>query len=188
MRPLTLILLPILLLAAGCGSSPGGRWTAAPFNGAKPLATAFPAAYYRQAGAGEYDVVLVDDVTEARPEQKGDVIRPLGTRALRQFVHLHVFWRATSRMGANPAAFNAAIDWQLIDGAKGGRVTYAGSGLILLDPGDLARVEIVSAEVRPAKEEGTARPPIGAASVGGVFFAQRNDARVEELLREMGRK
>jgi hypothetical protein len=164
------VLVVLLLLATGCGSSPSGPGsvTLKPVGQSRPFAKSFEQAYVSRSQDGSYDIVLLDDdAVRLAAAIAADPGRPLAAAPavpLRQVVHIRVLWRPlVGTESDNPSATNAAINWYVFGGGSEqwtDLLHYGGAGFVGLSD------------------------PLGTTRVNGTLVARSDPQRVRELLTE----
>jgi hypothetical protein len=168
----------------------------------------FNQAYISSSAEGQYDVVLINDPASERKSAKpkgwkewalqwpgsasnpGKPLEPLTAAALRQVVHLRVFWQAAGGSVAKDGVVtNAAIDWYVIAREESDRpevLHYQGAGYVVLDEGRRATsVEIRDGSVRRTAAASELRDPVGPAQFRGTARAQRNTPVVRATIEEL---
>ena len=178
-------------LAAGCSLTGQAR----PELAINPTAgddggftAAFDAAYFRENGDGETDVLLVaapgadpsaDASTDAGP------LRSDTARAVRQIVHFRILWTAKSGTRVDsPSSTNAAIDWYVL-GPDGANIHYTGSAYVVAShSGDDAEFTLYGARIRKQTAAGDLSDPIRQATLAGTFDATRDGPKIDRYLGE----
>jgi hypothetical protein len=187
-----------LFLAVGCaGSVPEGVHVVSQRDKHTTLSEKFPARFINRGDGGDYHVVLLKDrapvkqTLESPPKKPGAPVAPLDLAAVRQVLHVHVFWNPMR--GAkpdNPSATNAALDWYLVRAGTDGRVTgiahYQGAGFVTTEvDGDSAGVVIRNAALKPTRVEGDIVDPIGPLILTGRFDAKYHPSLVDQTLAQI---
>jgi len=201
-KPLGLILL--LGVVSGCSASKGSV-TLSTDHTHRIYAQAFDQAYIGSSHDGEYDVVMIQ---EPQTQQKAksawnwrDVLKPstnaskplqpvTSAAAVRQVVHLHVFWQASGGSVARDGVVtNAAIDWYVIAHEASDRpqiLHYEGAGYVLLDEGNkTTSVEIRDGSMKKTDLRGDLIDPLGPSRLAGTIKAQRNSPLVRSTLSDI---
>lgn len=202
MKPLGLILL--LGVVSGCSASKGSV-TLSTDHTHRLYAQAFDQAYIGSSHDGEYDVVMIQ---EPQTQQKAksawnwrDVLKPstnaskplqpvTSAAAVRQVVHLHVFWQASGGSVAKDGVVtNAAIDWYVIahDANDAPQVLrYEGAGYVVIDEGRLGTsVSIRDGSMKMTQARGDLQDPFGMTKLIGTVKAQRNGQFVRDTLTDL---
>lgn len=187
-RKLSVIL--FLTVACGCADQRGGTLQLA---GERTLESRFAQAYLSNSKVGSYEVVLVDDASDwnfhqPRATKKMQTLDPVALAPVRQAMHLHLHWRPPLGTLKNPAAINATVVWYVF-GADGTNdlLVYEGAAFVVVEGGGGERlVQIRDGEVKLKSRRGEIVDPVGSARITGDFHAKVNDARVQQLLAEIG--
>jgi hypothetical protein len=172
----------ITLLLVGC-SSGTATLTLHPQGQNVAFAKTFSHAYVGKDADGSYACVLVSDDAPAVAAASGKSITPADAAPLRQIVHIKVLWRPLNGM-RDTVASNAAIDWYVMSTTGGDDLlVYQGAGSVILTPdGDHAKVNIRSADLKPALTRGSLKDPIGNANITGAFTAKSNNREMNAVL------
>ncbi len=189
-RLLFAVLLPLL---SGCASDPGGQIGWAPLGSSDSTVASqdFTSGVVSNINAGEADIVLTYDPAEKIEAKSGPgVIQPVPIAPLRQWVHIHIYWRPESRMSAgHPAAVNASLDWYILSGddfKTGQWLYYGGAGYVLLSSnGRVKSVDIVEAEMEPRNRQGNMSDPIGRVRIHGRAWAVQNEGKLQDLMSQL---
>jgi len=185
---------PLLILSCaaliGCSSSSGGSVSLELADNSRVLRQKFPHAYLAKVREGEYDIVLVDKATDWDYEssaKKNRPLKPVALDAVRQLMHIHLYWQPLSGTTRNPAATNASIDWYVL-GPEGTDdfVAYQGAGYVALrGSGDEPTIVIRDGQLSRKSGRGSLQDPISSASISGQADAKIDRNRVQELLAEI---
>jgi hypothetical protein len=185
-----LILLSVVALLAGCSASKG-KVTLHGDLGRSIYAQSFNQAYISSSHDGEYDVLLIQDPVPSKTASRGTKpLQPVGAAALRQIVHIHVFWQAQGGSVAKDGVVtNAAIDWYVIAHEASDRpevLHYEGAGYVLLDEGRKGTsVEIRDGTMKKTDVRGDLKDPLGPSHLYGTVKAQRNSTFVRSTLSDL---
>jgi hypothetical protein len=148
------------------------------------FAKTFAHAYVGKDADGSYACVLVSDDAPAVTAASNDKsLAPADATPLRQVVHIKVLWRPLNGL-RDSVASNAAIDWYVMSTTGGDDLLlYQGAGSVTLTPdGDHAKINIRSADLKPALTRGGLKDPIGNATITGTFTAKANNKEMNQLL------
>jgi hypothetical protein len=179
----------ILSFAGGC-SSQHAEVSFKSTTSNRQYSQQFQKAYFTRTASAEYDAVLVDDgVSESRHGSSGP-IKPTPAAPLSQILHIRVRWRPLRGSKSDtPTATNAVIDWYILASDPANRddyLHYRGAGFVKVsENGNEARFDIDSAHLDVAESGGKLQDPLGASSVSGGFFAERNDALVKSTIKSV---
>lgn len=177
-------------MTGGCSASKG-KVTLRGEEANTIFAQSFNQAYIANTGAGEYDVVLVQDSQAGHPKQKGNQpLEPMTAAQLRQVIHIHVFWQAEGgQMAKDGVMTNAAINWYVIGSEERDRpevLRYEGAGYVLLDQGrQTTTVEIRDGNMKKTEIRGDLQDPIGPSRLKGEVKAKRNNQFVKDTLADL---
>jgi hypothetical protein len=180
----------LVLCMAGCSASKG-KVTLHGEQGRTIYAQTFNQAYISNSREGEYDVLLIQDPQTSKAESRGNKpLQPMAAAALRQMVHIHVFWQAQGGSVAKDGVVtNAAIDWYVIAHEASDRpqiLHYEGAGYVLLDEGKkTTSVEIRDGSMKKTDLRGDLIDPLGPSRLAGTVKAQRNGPLVRATLSDI---
>jgi hypothetical protein len=185
-----LILFSLVAILAGCSANKG-KVTLQGDVGRTFYAQSFNQAYISSSHDGEYDVLLIQDPVTSKTASRGSKpLQPVAAAALRQIVHVHVFWQAQGGSVAKDGVVtNAAIDWYVIAHEASDRpevLHYEGAGYVLLDEGRKATsVEIRDGTMKKTDLRGDLKDPLGPSHLAGNVKAQRNSSFVRSTLSDL---
>jgi len=172
----------VTLLLVGC-SHDTATLTLHPQGQSVAFAKTFSHAYVGKDADGSYACVLVSDDAPAVAAASDKSLSSADAAPLRQVVHIKVLWRPLNGL-RDSVASNAAIDWYVMSTAGGDDLLlYQGAGTVTFTPdGDHAKVNIRSADLKPALTRGGLKDPIGNATITGAFTAKSNNKEMKQLL------
>lgn len=179
-----------LCMMVGCSASKGNV-TLHGDQSRTVYAQAFNQAYISNSRDGEYDVLLIQDPQTSKAESRGNKpLQPVAAAALRQMVHVHVFWQAEGGSVAKDGVVtNAAIDWYVIAHEASDHpeiLHYEGAGYVLLDEGKkVTSVEIRDGTMKKTDLRGDLQDPLGPSRLTGTVKAQRNSTLVRSTLGDL---
>ena len=180
----------VVLCMVGCSASKG-KVTLHGDESRTVYAQTFNQAYISNVREGEYDVLLIQDPQMSKAESKGNKpLQPMAAAALRQMVHIHVFWQAEGGSVAKDGVVtNAAIDWYVIAREASDHpeiLHYEGAGYVLLDEGKkVTSVEIRDGTMKKTDLRGDLKDPLGPSRLTGKVKAQRNGPLVRSTLSDL---
>ena len=172
--------LVLMSLTAGCAGHAGGM-TLTCMRTQQTFNQGFADAYLGHNENGDLDVVLIDAATAellAGNPPKSPV---------RQIMHLRVLWQPQRDLKVTDAAScNATVHWYVINSQPQGMLQYTGTAFVYTTSlGDLFRVHIQNAQVRPLPCSCGLCDPVGPSKLEGAVFAHSNPAVVAELLSQV---
>jgi len=179
-----------LLAGTGCSTRPV-LTVASPGNKATYKQT-FTQVYATRGEDGDFDIVLLDDpIDDAAIQQPGKPLQSNPVRPLRHLVHVHVLWTPQiGDRGDHPSSTNAAINWYVwgdTNGQQSDLMHYGGAGFVKIYAGDeSADFRISNTTLKLKSSRGQMTDPVGTAQLSGSFSAPINDARVKDLLAQIG--
>ncbi len=198
----------ILLAAGGCTSASKGTLTVTGNESRQLFAQSFNHAFISTNHAGEFDVVMLQEIGGEKPADPGmlskafwmrfwpgtkDVaqpIKPMGDSEFRQMVHIHIFWQAVGGSVAKDGVVtNAAIDWYVIGQGEVGKpevLRYQGAGYVILDEGRKSTtVEVRDGAMKKTNGTSAMTDPIGPSRLVGKVSALRDTQAVANLLSDL---
>jgi hypothetical protein len=181
----------VALCMVGCSASKG-KVTLHGEQARTIYAQSFNQAYISGSHDGEYDVLLIQDPQTSKTTSRGGskALQPVAAAALRQMVHIHVFWQAQGGSVAKDGVMtNAAIDWYVIAHEASDRpeiLHYEGAGYVMLDEGGkTTSVEIRDGSMKKIDLRGDLKDPLGPSRLSGTVKAQRNSPLVRSTLSDL---
>jgi hypothetical protein len=180
----------LIFCIVGCSASKG-KVTLHGDQARTIYAQSFNQAYISSSHDGEYDVLLIQDPQTSKTASRGTkALQPVAAAALRQMVHIHVFWQAQGGSVAKDGVVtNAAIDWYVIAHEASDRpeiLHYEGAGYVLLDEGRKGTsVEIRDGSMKKTDLRGDLKDPLGPSRLSGTVKAKRNSQFVRSTLSDL---
>ena len=187
---LGVLLLPLMLIAAGCGTS-NPVLSISTLNPQRAFQQRFTQAYTSRDAAGDYQVVLLNDpIDTVSPGDAGKPLTAARVPPVREVLHIRVLWRPMS--GAkpdSPAATNASLHWYVLSAptAEGtSMIHYAGTAFVAVVPnGPGAEVTVRNGRLRAVEQHGELVDPLKDFAISGRFDAVADDQRLTRVLADV---
>jgi hypothetical protein len=167
-------------LATGCAGHAGGM-TLTSMRTQQTFNQGFADAYLGRNENGDMDVVLIDTAT-------ADLLAGnTPASPVRQIMQLRILWQPQRDLKVtDSASCNATVHWYVIRSQPRGILEYTGTAFVYTTSlGDLFRVHIQNAQVRPLPCSAGLSDPVGPSKIEGAVFAHANPAIVAELLSQV---